>query len=204
MPLNVDVNAINNAVMERVPGEPRTYLSADSAFQEGGVADNSMPQEYLNILDLPGMPIHNLTLKVGTPINLMRNLNFEAELCNGTRMIINTLKQRVVEATILTGTHAGNRAFIPRISLDSPASSGLPFTLRRRQFPFRSAFAMTINKSQGQSLSTVGLHFPNPVFAHGQLYVALSRYTDSHNLRVLLPPDSNGCTDNIVYKEVLT
>jgi ATP-dependent DNA helicase PIF1 len=190
--------------MERLPGEPRTYLSADSAFQEGGVPDNSMPQEYLNILDLPGMPIHNLILKVGSPINLMRNLNFEAELCNGTRMIINTLKQRVVEATILTGTHAGNRAFIPRISLDSPASSGLPFTLRRRQFPFRSAFAMTINKSQGQSLSTVGLHLPNPVFAHGQLYVALSRCTDSHNLRVLLSPDSNGCTDNIVYKEVLT
>jgi ATP-dependent DNA helicase PIF1 len=165
--------------MERLPGEPRTYLSADSAFQEGGVPDNSMPQEYLNILDLPGMPIHNLILKVGSPINLMRNLNFEAELCNRTRMIIHTLKQRVVEATILTGTHAGNRAFIPRMSLDSPASSGLPFTLRRRQFPFRSAFAMTINKSQEQSLSIVGLHIPNPVFAHGQLYVALSHCNDS-------------------------
>jgi ATP-dependent DNA helicase PIF1 len=199
-PLNVDVNAVNDAVMERLPGEPKTYLSADSAFQEGGVPDNSMPQEYLNILDLRGMPIHNLTLKVGSPINLMQNLNFEAELCNGTRMIINNLKQRVVEATILTGTHAGNRAFIPRLSLDSPASSGLPFTLRPRQFPFWTAFAMTINKLQGQSLSTVGVHLPNPVFAHGQLYVVLSCGTDSCKLHILLPPNSNGHTNNIVYK----
>jgi hypothetical protein len=62
---------------------------------------------------------------------------------------------------------------------------------------------MTRDESQGQSLSTVGLHLPNPVFPHRQLYVALSCCTDSHNLHVLLPPDSNGCTDNIVYKEVL-
>ncbi|VDL72035.1 unnamed protein product [Nippostrongylus brasiliensis] len=52
---------------------------------------------------------------------------------------------------------------------------GLPFRLRRRQFPIRLAYAMTINKAQVQSLSHVGRHFPSDVFFHGQLYVALSR-----------------------------
>jgi ATP-dependent exoDNAse (exonuclease V), alpha subunit - helicase superfamily I member len=118
-------------------------------------------------------------------------------------MIITKFKERVIEATILMGSHAGKRAFIPRISLDTPASSGLPFTLRRRQFPIRIAFGMTINKSQGQSLRIVGLHLLTPVFAHGQLYVALSRSTDFRNLHILLPPDSDGRTDNVVYKEVL-
>lgn len=63
---------------------------------------------------------------------------------------------------------------------------------------------MTINQSQGQSLRIVGLHLLTPVFAHGRLYVALSRCTDYRNLSILLPFDSNGTTQNVVYKEVLT
>ncbi|KIJ05188.1 hypothetical protein PAXINDRAFT_93785 [Paxillus involutus ATCC 200175] len=50
-----------------------------------------------------------------------------------------------------------------------------PIPLRRRQFPVRLAFCMTINKSQGQSVQYVGLDLRTPVFSHGQLYVALSR-----------------------------
>ena len=34
---------------------------------------------------------------------------------------------------------------------------------------------MTINKAQGQSINYLGVHLPQPVFSHGQLYVALSR-----------------------------
>ena len=38
------------------------------------------------------------------------------------------------------------------------------------------SFAMTIKKSQGQSLAHVGLYLSNPIFSHGQLYVALSMH----------------------------
>ena len=69
------------------------------------------------------------------------------------------------------------------------------------QFPVRLAFGMTINKSQGQSLNFVGLDLRTPVFAHGQLYVALSRGTNWNRTKILMKETRK--TANIVYKDVL-
>jgi hypothetical protein len=150
------------------------------------------------------MPLHLTILKVGSVVILLRNLDYAGGLCNGTRMIIVDLGQHIIRGKILTGKYRGEMAFIPQISLDTAASSGLPFTLRQRRFPVRLAFAMTINKSQGQSLKVVGIHLHTPGFSHGQLYVAISRATDCRHISISLPPtaDSTLTTDNIVYSEV--
>ena len=105
---------------------------------------------------------------------LLRNLNIRRGLCNGTRLVIRRLQPNLVEADILLGRFAGTRVFIPRIVL-APSDTDLPFTLKRKQFPLRLAWSMTVNKSQGQSYEKLGLLLEEPVFAHGQLYVAFSR-----------------------------
>ncbi|CAG8799865.1 1494_t:CDS:2 [Gigaspora margarita] len=96
-------------------------------------------------------------------------------------------------------------------TVESPMDSEhhLPFTFKRRQFPVQPAFAMTINKSQEQTLNWVGLYLPTPVFSHRQLYIACSRVISKKNLKVLISKrqgeNDASCIDytrNIVYPEV--
>jgi glycosysltransferase len=51
------------------------------------------------------------------------------------------------------------------------------------QFPFKLAYAITIHKSQGMSISNLICDL-NHIFANGQLYVALSRAIDPNGLRI--------------------
>jgi ATP-dependent exoDNAse (exonuclease V) alpha subunit len=73
--------------------------------------------------------------------------------------------------------------------------------MKCRQFPIMLAFAMTINKSQGQTFDRVGLLLISQVFSHGQLYVAMSRIRRSDALKIL--SSGPNTTKNVVYKEVL-
>jgi hypothetical protein len=65
------------------------------------------------------------------------------------------------------------------------------------------AFAMTINKSQGQTLNNVGVYLLSPFFSHGQLYVTISWVTSSANIKIFSDQGPNGYMRNVVYKEVL-
>ena len=108
-------------------------------------------------------------------------------LANGTRPIVHKLEDTAIEAEVATGPAKGQRTFIPRLGITPSAADSLPFTLRRRQFPVRAAFAMTIKKSQGQTLERAGIYLPNPVFVHGHLYVAESRIGCEEGVSVLVP-----------------
>ena len=52
---------------------------------------------------MSGLPPHKLELKIGQPIMMLRNLNPNVGLCNGTRLIIKNIYHRLIEATISIG-----------------------------------------------------------------------------------------------------
>ncbi|XP_016164990.1 uncharacterized protein LOC107607569 [Arachis ipaensis] len=106
-------------------------------------------------------------------------------LCNGTRLQVRKFGNHVIECEVLTGNNVSHIALIPRMNM-VPTNETVPVRFQRRQFPIIVSFAMTINKSQGQTLSHVGLCFPKPIFTHDQLYVALSRVKSKRGLKVLL------------------
>uniref|UniRef100_A0A0L8FLW5 DNA helicase Pif1-like 2B domain-containing protein n=1 Tax=Octopus bimaculoides TaxID=37653 RepID=A0A0L8FLW5_OCTBM len=118
------------------------------------------PIEFLNSQLPPGLPPHDLRLKVGVPVTLLRNVELP-ELCYGTHLIIKKIGTLIVTTTILSGPSAGMTKLLIPMSL-SP--SAMPFEFTRRQFPIKVCFAMRINKAQGQ---VVGLNLIQQVFTHG-------------------------------------
>jgi len=109
-----------------------------------------------------------------------------------------------------TRTHA--RAVSSSNVLSSHAHRDPPTNSRRRQFPVHPSFAMTINKAQRQTLKMVGIFLPEPIFTHGQLYVAMSRIGCPEGVKLLVidkwedaheDAPAGVYTRNVVYTEVL-
>ena len=199
--LNQSVTELNYIILSLFPGQSRTFNAIDSTdLNEGGEIEE-LPVEHLQSIDLPSLPPSKLILKVRAPVMLLRNLCPKEGLCNGSRMVITSLRNHIIEGRLIGGDFDGELRTIPRIKLSS-GEKDLTFTLTRKQFLIRLCFAMTINKSQGQSFEEVGVDLRAPVFSHGQFYVAVSRVSSARGLHILLPSDSDKVT-NIVWPEIL-
>jgi ATP-dependent DNA helicase PIF1 len=202
------MNQFDLTTPDGTPTQRRMYHNVDSVVQ--GEQRGVYPTEFLNSLSMSGVPPHTLTLQEGCPVILLRNML--GGLANGIRLIVVKLMQHIIDAEITTRPDKGRRVFIPRLSITPSNTERMPFILRRQQFPLRPAFAMTINKGQGQTLQTVGVYLPKLVFCHWQFYVAFSRCGSRWGVRVLVRGGSravlNGAlasvyTSNVVYREVL-
>jgi ATP-dependent DNA helicase PIF1 len=194
-------------VLEKFPGQSYTFHSADyiPSSEQSGEDDPLLnyPVEYLNQINCSGFPLAKLEVKKGCPIMILKNLDARHGVCNGSRGILTQYSRRVLEVQLLTGEHAGKTVFIPRIN-NVPTDDQVAFKFIRRQFPVRVCFAMTINKSQGQTVKHVGLDLRRPVFTHGQFYVGISRVTSVWNIKgIWAEQEREGKTKNIVYSEVL-
>lgn len=201
---NEDAQAINATILDRLAGNFHHFYSVDSI--DNNDLDDSIherfPIEFLNAQQPSGVPPHELKLQVGMPVMLLRNLDPSHGLCNGTILSIISVGQYVLHTEIVNGRYAGTRHHIPRIKLLSH-DVRYPFTLARIQFPVTYAFAMTINKAQGQTLRYAGVDLRKHVFSHGQLYVALSRVRHRNNIRILWNhPNNDNVTANVIFRAI--
>ena len=200
-PRNGDVRELNDTILHSFPSAVLDLWSVDKAINPDNphvVLDN-YPPEFLRSQTPSGFPPAHLKLKLGCPVIVLRNLQPKQGVCNGTRGIVTRMTRRVLELRLFDG----NYVLIPRIKLIY-IDRELPYHLHRWQFPVSLAFAMTINKAQGQSFHTVGIDLRNPTFTHGQLYVALSRGRSASSIKCIIDPrNTTHQTTNVVFREVV-
>ena len=213
---NEIVNEVNNELVRRIPGELHTLTSVDTV---GDMDDQTaFPTEFLNTLCLSGMPEHELLLKINSIVILLRNMDIKGGHCNGTRYLVKHIGEyRLVLHKLDAGPDDKDRVLIlPQIPLRYNGLD-LPFELCRcrLQFSIKLAFALTINRAQGQSVSKCGILLPKNVWTHGQIYVAFSRCGNPNNLHVWAEqsqfkdlfkdklPEGKVLVKNVVYREVV-
>ena len=146
---NKEVSILNEMITDMLPGSAEVFRSADQLDNSQDLLRFNV--EYLNSLTPNGFPPHNLLLKPGMPLMLLRNINPMQGLCNGTKMVFEqAYANKVLQCRLI---ESGRKVLIPRIML-IPKENEYPFNWQRRQFPIKPAFSVTINKSQGNFLSS--------------------------------------------------
>ena len=189
-PLNETTRTINNALVAQLPGESVEYKSLDSV--------------------LPGCPFFHRIFKLLRVLRISFAFCF-TEICsannhfmvfrsprvtNGTRCVITQLSANTKEARISHGRYAGHDIIISCIPL-IPSNSTLPYEFRCFSVFCSALFAMTINKSQGQTFKIVGVDLTNESLTHGILQVALSKVGSPNFFTPLVREGFK--TRNVVY-----
>jgi ATP-dependent DNA helicase PIF1 len=194
-------STVNTACLRKWPGVLLERFACDTYVDCRD--PDGFPHEYIESLSMPGAPPFTLGLKIGAKYMCIRNIDVARGLANGTMMQLLQIDQRCLQFRLTSGSNAGAvELLIPVVFHITSEASGLPFAVERRQFPVIPAFCLSVHKAQGQSLDFVGLIFESDPFAHGQLYVALSRAGSWAKIRVLLSA-SAVALKNLVYQHLI-
>jgi hypothetical protein len=210
-PVNSIVDKVNQMVSAMMPADrpSREYLSVNTADAHDVYDPTSavFATDNLQSIVTADLPVHALTLRVGMPVMCMQNLdvaNICNGICNGTTMIVERLDASVVWCRVNTRYGQRLQPFAPtRFAYDS---NGFKFT--RIQLPLRVAFCVTVNRSQGGTYEYVAYHGLRPIWAHGMLFVAVTRVTSPEGLTILCDPNLTvlaiedyvyGTTRNVVH-----
>ena len=162
-PHRIDVEKKNREILQQRDGPQHVSIAKDTSSQDGKINDCPYPSR--------------LVYNVGARVMLLKNMHREG-LANGSiGEVVSVTKDK---PTVRFGN--GKIHTIEKSTWAMKDDSGVVIATRR-QFPLTLAWALTIHKSQGQTIENVVVSLKG-IFDFGQAYVALSRACSLSGLRV--------------------
>lgn len=165
---NVDVDLINDAMLEKLPGVTQQFemTGRGPEFMIKNLRKGSLSPEYLR-------------LKAGAAVMFTKN-NLQKGFVNGTLGIVSDFAVESGYPIVKTQ----NGKFIEAEPMEWIIDENGRTVASITQFPLRLAWAITVHKSQGLSLDEAVMDLSD-VFEYGQGYVALSRVRRLSGLHIL-------------------
>lgn len=168
---NALVTQINQERLDRLPGKAYQY----NAVITGTMERNTFPTE------------ERLYLKKDAQVVLLKN-DQNGRWVNGSVGVIEKLSETSIEVRVNGIVHTLEKNTWEEIAYTYENNEIKEKVVSSfEQYPIRLAWALTVHKSQGQTYESVCLDLTRPTFAHGQLYVALSRATSLEGLYLKMP-----------------
>ena len=133
-PLNSLANQINDHFLECLdPAIDTVARNIDTGADAQGEDGVNFPKEFLSTLEPSGLPPHELHLRTGAVVIILRNLDKDRGICNCSRCLVLVISPRMLGVRVLTGRATGKRLLLPRIPFRGSAGDRPP-VLRRKQF----------------------------------------------------------------------
>lgn len=164
-PINVNVDKINNIEIEKLKAEgniSKTYRAVTSC-------DKEKEGEKFTI-----------ELTLNAQIIVIRNINVEDSLVNGTRGIIKHLGEDFVIINDVKGNIHKIKYFTD--TFNNVISSKSSYIIH---MPIRICYALSIHKSQGMTIDALELDLGSNIFTCGQSYTALSRAKKLSSIKII-------------------
>ena len=169
---NYEVDHINNVELDKLSGDDRQFYSYDMNII------TSLPKYMIEKTKKNCNAQEELELCVGCQVMLLKNIDIENGLVNGSRGIITEFVCDIPKVMFLNGIET----IIDIATWDIMDGNTTIMTIE--QIPLKVAYAISIHKSQGCSLDCVEIDLGS-IFECGQAYVALSRVKSLKGLSIL-------------------
>jgi hypothetical protein len=201
---NARVDYWNHLLQQRNPDTNLHKLYSTDSFAEvdddHGHLSNLLTHKISESLSNSQIPQYCLQLKINDICLVMRPLK-SLKLANNQRVRVKKITSRLI--TVETIDSKRRIVSIPRIRFKYKPTVNTSYKMMRVQFPLRLCYAMTINKSQGQSFDQILLDITESSFCHGQTYVAWSRVRSFDKIRLIVTNENLNFIDDRYVPAIL-